>query len=134
MQGGRDQEAVEGLFERARQAGASAGTADDLRPAEQQSRSSAFVGRARTLAGNAEPASDAAAQDAAAPASDPNAPVVHTITFYQNGIFTVDDGTASLHMILDVHERIPTEMRHAQFTGHMLSIMHDAYSKQTIKF
>lgn len=91
---GRDQEAVEGLFERARQAGASAGTADDLRPAAQQAQSSAFQGRARTLAGGAEPAAEVSEPEASAASSNPNAPVVHTITFYQNGIFTVDDGMA----------------------------------------
>ena len=87
---GNDHQAVEGLFERARQAGATAGTADDLRPAQEE-RSSAYQGRARTLAGGAEPAAEAAAPEASA-AADPSTPVVHTITFYLNGVFTVDDG------------------------------------------
>lgn len=53
----------------------------------QGSRPGAFSGRGRTLAGDAPP------QDAPpAPAQVPEQSV-HTITFYTNGIFTVDDGT-----------------------------------------
>ncbi len=89
MQGNEQNAAVEGLFERARESGAASGTVDDLRPA-QEGRSSAFQGRARTLAGGPEAA--AAAEPDAAAAVDPSRPIVHTITFYLNGIFTVDDG------------------------------------------
>lgn len=49
----------------------------------------AFSGTARTLAGDAPaaPADEAGPSQPAAPQ-----PVAHTITFYANGIFTVDDG------------------------------------------
>ena len=56
------------------------------------SRSGAFSGAARTLGGagaSAPPAAAPAAEDAEPAAPEP---VVHTITFYENGIFTVDDG------------------------------------------
>jgi hypothetical protein len=62
----------------------------------------AFQGTARTLAGDG-PAQQAGQQPAEgtppggaaqAPggAADPQQPIVHTIAFYSNGIFTVDDG------------------------------------------
>ncbi|KAK9832744.1 hypothetical protein WJX81_007147 [Elliptochloris bilobata] len=73
---------VEGLFDRARQAGATAGPAPDQVPA---SSTSAFSGAAHTLAGGP------VAGGAAAPAGPPP-PVTHTIAFYANGVFTVDDG------------------------------------------
>ncbi|KAK9811242.1 hypothetical protein WJX72_000506 [[Myrmecia] bisecta] len=74
---------VAGLFEKARQAGATQGTAEDLQAPKPQS--GAFSGTARTLAGDA----PVAPAQALAPASQP---VVHTITFYNNGIFVVDNG------------------------------------------
>ena len=56
---------------------------------QSSSRSGAFSGRARTLANDAAPEPAPAAAVAA-----PQVPeqTVHTITFYTNGIFTVDDG------------------------------------------
>ena len=62
----------------------------------------AFQGTARTLAGDA-PAQQAAQQPEGAPlggsagqaagaAGSAQQPIVHTIAFYSNGIFTVDDG------------------------------------------
>ena len=56
---------------------------------QSSSRSGAFSGRARTLASDAAP-EPAPAAAAAAPQVPEQA--VHTITFYTNGIFTVDDG------------------------------------------
>ena len=53
----------------------------------QSSRTGAFTGRGRTLAGDAPPQE---APTAGGPA--PPAQLVHTITFYTNGIFTVNDG------------------------------------------
>lgn len=55
----------------------------------QSSRSGAFSGRGRTLAGDAPAEEEAPA--AQAPAQAPEQ-MVHTITFFQNGVFTVDDG------------------------------------------
>ncbi|CAK0785425.1 hypothetical protein CVIRNUC_008634 [Coccomyxa viridis] len=75
------------IFERARQAGAEDG-AFQTAP-QSSSRSGAFSGRARTLASEASP-EPAPAAAAAAPQVPEQA--VHTITFYTNGIFTVDDG------------------------------------------
>ena len=48
----------------------------------------AFSGQSRTLAG--EPSS--AAPAAAEAAEPPTQPIVHTITFYSNEVFTVNDG------------------------------------------
>lgn len=52
----------------------------------QSSRTGAFTGRGRTLAGDASPQQ---APTAGGPV--PPAQLVHTITFYTNGIFTVND-------------------------------------------
>ena len=46
----------------------------------------AFTGQARTLAGGPAPTS------AAEPAAESQQPIIHTITFYNEGVFTVDDG------------------------------------------
>ena len=56
----------------------------------QGGRSGAFSGRGRTLAGDA-PEQDAP-QAPQAPTQPPEQ-TMHTITFYTNGIFTVDNGT-----------------------------------------
>lgn len=81
----------------------------DPAPAGPSRAKGAFQGAARTLAGDSPaeqqqppaqqqpggvPSSTAPATTAAA-AADPAAPqqpIVHTIAFYSNGIFTVDDG------------------------------------------
>ena len=54
------------------------------------SRSGAFSGTARTLGGADGSAEEAKPPEEAAPAAPE--PVVHTITFFDNGVFTVDDG------------------------------------------
>ena len=75
------------------------------------SRSGAFSGASRTLGGAG--ASAAAAAPAAADA-EPAAPepVVHTITFYENGIFTVDDGERCQALSAQVlHSRISSSWR-----------------------
>jgi len=73
---------VEGLFERARAAGATAGPAPAPAPA---GGTAAFSGAAHTLAGGA-------VAGGAAPPAGPPPPVTHLIAFYANGVFTVDDG------------------------------------------
>eukprot|EP00238_Polyblepharides_amylifera_P012582 CAMPEP_0196586396 /NCGR_PEP_ID=MMETSP1081-20130531/54102_1 /TAXON_ID=36882 /ORGANISM="Pyramimonas amylifera, Strain CCMP720" /LENGTH=387 /DNA_ID=CAMNT_0041908261 /DNA_START=35 /DNA_END=1198 /DNA_ORIENTATION=+ len=76
---------IEALFEKARQHGATTGTAEDLNPA--RNRNAAFGGVGRTLAGTP-------IEQAQAPVPDDSGtpePVIHTVTFYNNG-FTVDDG------------------------------------------
>ena len=77
---GAPKDRVEGIFDSARASGAQAGRA----PAPPPAPGTAFSGAARTLAGGEVAASPAA------PASPQ--PIVHTIAFYQNGIFTVDSG------------------------------------------
>ncbi len=62
----------------------------------QGGRPGAFSGRGRTLAGDAPPQD--APQMPQAPTQPPEQ-TVHTITFYTNGIFTVDDGTPKNSMI-----------------------------------
>ena len=49
----------------------------------------AFTGQSRTLAGG--PAETPAATPSA-PAASSSQPIVHTITFYSNGVFTVNEG------------------------------------------
>ncbi|KAG2448631.1 hypothetical protein HYH02_006519 [Chlamydomonas schloesseri] len=70
---------VGALFNRARQAGAAAGTSADLpgQPAR------AFAGQGHTLGGGPVPSK---------PPPETEGPRNHVITFYNNGIFTVDDG------------------------------------------
>ena len=65
-----------------------------MQPAQQPR--SAFQGRARTIGGQAEPVAEAAEPATRAASDAPGAPVIHTITFYLNGIFTVDNGTPVL--------------------------------------
>ena len=52
----------------------------------------AFAGQGRTLAGG--PAPSAAGPSQPSPASQQ--PIVHTITFYNEGVFTVNDGEFAL--------------------------------------
>ncbi|GIL80837.1 hypothetical protein Vretimale_9445 [Volvox reticuliferus] len=70
---------VEALFNRARQAGARAGTSADL-PGQA---SKAFQGQGHTLGGGPFPTK---------PPPEQEGPRRHVITFYNNGIFTVDNG------------------------------------------
>jgi UBX domain-containing protein 1 len=87
--GGDDDDAVEGLFESARRAGARDGLPGDLYPAQTGGFRS-FTGRGRTLAGG--DAADAPAADAdAAGGQGPRERAV-TVAFYRNGVFTVDGG------------------------------------------
>lgn len=94
----RGGERVNTLFDRARELGARDATEDDL-AAARGSRGGpggraggAFSGTARTLAGGEVPAQQAS--PAAAGGAAPAAVVHHTIGFYEDGIFTVDDGRA----------------------------------------
>jgi UBX domain-containing protein 1 len=89
--GGGDR--VQGLFEKARQAGAEQGSEDDLLPEHQSGRSgfSAFTGSARSLSGAAESRQHG---DNSAPQQQQQQQQqerVHNIVFYRNG-FVVDDG------------------------------------------
>lgn len=83
------QNPVMGFFDRARAAGAVDGRSEDLMAPSGRS-GGAFVGAARRLDGEEVPSGQGNA-----PASPD--PVVHTITFYANKVFTVDDG-AQLHI------------------------------------
>lgn len=58
----------------------------------------AFTGQSRTLAGG--PAAPLAASPSA-PSAASAQPIVHTITFYSNGVFTVDDGGAPALLLKD---------------------------------
>ena len=60
------------------------------------SQSGAFSGAARTLGGGGDGGAAADAQPAQEPEPAAPEPVVHTITFFDNGVFTVDDGAAVL--------------------------------------
>ena len=64
---------------------------------QSSSRPGAFSGRARTLASDAAPEPAPAAAAAAAQVPEQ---AVHTITFYTNGIFTVDDGEPIAFLLL----------------------------------
>ena len=87
------------IFDAARAAGATEGKAEDLPGGggnEGGGGGGAFFGTGRTLAGgaaSAAPSSDAAAADSTVAAA-PQKPVSHVIAFYDNGVFTVDDGPA----------------------------------------
>ncbi|GMH43946.1 hypothetical protein BSKO_11880 [Bryopsis sp. KO-2023] len=81
VKGGGKKERVEGLFDSARKHGAVEGTERDLNPSSEGMK--AFSGSARTLAGGV---TDAEPQDVR------SEPVAHTITFYEDEIFVVDDG------------------------------------------
>lgn len=82
------QNAVTGFFDRARAAGAVDGRSEDLMGPGGRS-GTAFVGAARRLDGTDVPS----AQGTARASPDP---VVHTITFYANKVFTVNDGAPLL--------------------------------------
>ncbi|KAL0025359.1 hypothetical protein WJX79_011059 [Trebouxia sp. C0005] len=79
---------VNSIFEQARALGATEGSITDLQQPSSSSGGGAFTGQARTLAGG--PAAPAAAPSQSAAASQQ--PIVHTITFYNEGVFTVNDG------------------------------------------
>jgi len=91
---GRSGDPIEGIFENARASGARQGRPEDLHPASQGGGSgafNAFGGRARTLAGG--DAAPAESQDNQAEHEEETAKeLTITITFYANGIFTVNDG------------------------------------------
>lgn len=70
-----DEDQVGSIFDKVRRAGGVAGTADDL-----QAPAQAFRGVGRTLAGGVNEEQQA------------SGPAVHVVTFYRNGVFTVDDG------------------------------------------
>ena len=53
----------------------------------------AFTGRSNTLAGGPSAPESGPAQSA----QTPTQPIVHTITFYSNDVFTVNDGEDALH-------------------------------------
>ncbi|KAK3280072.1 Plant UBX domain-containing protein 4 [Cymbomonas tetramitiformis] len=83
---------VEGLFEKARQHGATQGNPEDMRPAASGGGFQAFSGGGRSLTAETPAAAPGAA--AGAGPADPSAqsqPQMHTVTFWNNG-FTVDDG------------------------------------------
>ncbi len=84
--------AVSGLFDRARAAGAVDGKDEDLRRVPNTSGGGGriFGGAARRLDGS--DASEPQQAPASGPSTGPPQTVVHTITFYRNNIFTVDDG------------------------------------------
>ncbi|XRB13088.1 UBX domain-containing protein [Pseudoscourfieldia marina] len=87
--GGGEGDAVASLFDRARESGAVDGRPEDLTVGGSGAGAGGFfTGQARTLSGaGSEPTTDAPP----AAGADGDAPVVHTITFWENG-FTVDDG------------------------------------------
>ena len=75
---------AEDVFERARRAGAEIGQASDLGESSGGFRS--FTGRGQTLSGIPTQGVATAARD------DPSKPLIITVAFYENGVFTVDDG------------------------------------------
>lgn len=80
-------QSVDGLFDNASRLGAQAGSAEDLARARGEGTGNqAFTGAMRTL--------DGRTVENEAPAPDATAPQAHTITFYRNGVFTVNDGPA----------------------------------------
>ncbi|KAG2488166.1 hypothetical protein HYH03_013309 [Edaphochlamys debaryana] len=74
-----DDDKVEALFNQARRSGATAGTSSDL-PSQG---GAAFKGQGHTLGGGPVPSK---------PPPEAQGPRNHVITFYNNGIFTVDNG------------------------------------------
>jgi len=72
------------VFERARRAGAELGQASDLGESSGGFRS--FTGRGQTLSGIPTQGEAIEAPD------DPSKPLIITVAFYENGVFTVDDG------------------------------------------
>ena len=99
--GGQD---VDALFEKAREAGAEVGTAADLGgPPSGRGAFQSFTGRGHTLSG--------ISTDVNEPEPErEQAQLTRTITFYANGIFTVDDGE-------------PREMHSPENATFMISIM-----------
>jgi hypothetical protein len=98
-QGGGHRAVVDDLFESARRLGARDGAQNDLAPNNGASSSApnnsrAFTGSSYKLSGLG--ASAGSDEQAAAAGNGDNGgeiePVMHTITFYGNGIFIVDDG------------------------------------------
>lgn len=85
--GGGGGDAVDGLFESAKRHGAVAGNESDMKPGGDSGGVRAFSGRARTLSGEQRP--PATPQSGGGSGSEPAA---HVITFYANGVFTVNDG------------------------------------------
>ncbi|DBA76970.1 hypothetical protein WJX77_003686 [Trebouxia sp. C0004] len=77
---------VNSIFEQARALGATEGSIADLQQPS-SSGGGAFTGQARTLAGG--PATPAAPSQSAETSQQP---IVHTITFFNEGVFTVNDG------------------------------------------
>ena len=91
---------VEGLFDRARQAGARQGTSEDLPGGAKggsAGNSSAFTGASRTLAGSSADEPPPAAAASTPPSVEAQGPQEHVITFWRNNIFTVNDGAISAH-------------------------------------
>lgn len=83
VKGGKKPDPVGGLFESAKKHGAVQGSESSLRP--ESSSINAFQGLARTLDGQQFNSGDF---------SRSADPITVTITFYTNGIFTVNDGAA----------------------------------------
>lgn len=85
----KDKDKVSTLFDKARKAGAVDGSAADLEPAGGQASGGggggAFRGAGRSLAGGETAGGSGGARAGQGPSN-------HVITFYKNGIFTVDDG------------------------------------------
>lgn len=90
------------VFDRARRAGAEIGQASDLGESSGGFRS--FTGRGQTLSGIPTEGEAIEAQD------DPSKPLIVTVAFYENGVFTVDDGE-------------PRRVDDAENRGFMMAIM-----------
>lgn len=75
---------LDNVFDRARRAGAEVGQASDLGDSSRGFQS--FTGRGQTLSGI--PTSGVPPDEP----NDPNKPLIITVAFYENGVFTVDDG------------------------------------------
>jgi len=86
----QSRDAVEKLFNNAREHGARDGRPEDL-PGAGSNSAGAFTGRSWTLSGSA-PSVEAAPTENP---QDPEQPITHVITFWRNG-FTVDDGELRL--------------------------------------
>lgn len=76
---------LEALFQKAREAGAEVGRESDLMSSSSQRGFQSFAGRGQTLSGI--PVGAPVGQQAEEPGE-----VTATVTFYANGVFTVDDG------------------------------------------
>lgn len=80
---------VEGVFDRARRAGAEAVSQSEFDDAAGGSSFRSFTGRGQTLSGIS---TEGGPTDERNERDDPSKPVKVTVAFYENGIFTVDDG------------------------------------------